>query len=427
MLMNSYKNLIPNFNKNIFVLGFGIIIKLLIVVLNSRVITYYLDDSNLADFYLILTIIAFFSLGFINPLSIFFTKYLFVFHKKNHLLNAFYFLFKKFLLIPLILYSSILTFYFSIKEFEYFLIFILISYVLTRSLNDTLSSVFNLIERNTRFIFITNLNLLLSLTLSFLFIKIFEVNYLNWFFGIVVTQFIILFIGLKLYYDSIVNDSINQNHEVFNPKSYNFSSKNYYLFVITNFAGWFFVEGYKLFFDFYLEDGTLINFFIGFILGSQIISTVETFNQQLNTPKYLQIANESNEKISHSFLVLLRKSFIVLVIALIVFLLCHKIILNILVDSSKINDQVFYYFKIGLLYATLNALLNIFRLFFMSVFEIKKIFISNTVGIITFLILFFLRLEFNFAYLLIISLLSSKIVLMFFYLTYKPYKIPHEL
>lgn len=416
-----------NINKDFFILGSGIVLKLLITIINSRLITFYLNESNLTSFYLVISIYSFFSLGFVNPLNLFFTKYLFTFHKKNHLFEAFYFLFKKFLIMPLLLYVLVLIYYFSFNDFEYFLIAILIIYLISKSLNDTLFSVFNIVERNKRFVFLVNLNLFLSIVLSFLFIQVFEINYINWFIGIVASQIIMMIIGTNLYINTYKKDFLINNKEVFNPENYNLSNKNYYFFIITNLLGWFFIEGYKLFFDFYLDKEILINFLIGFILASQVISTVESFNQQLNAPKFLQIVNKNDENILlDTFLVMLKKSIFILTLAFIVFFIFDKIIINILVDSSKINKEVFYYFKIGLCYATINALFNIFKLLFMTKFELKKIFISFFAGIMIFILLFNIWSEVNFAVILLIGLLFSKLILVSYYLR-NFYKIKNEI
>jgi len=394
-------------------LGLGTLLRLSIGILNSRLITFYLNENNLTYFYLILSIYSLFALGFINPLNLFFTKYLYTFHKKNHLFEAFYFLFKKFLIIPLLIYILSLTYYFTLNEFEFILIAILIIYIISKSLNDTLISVFNLVGRNKRFVFLINLNLLFSIILSFLLIQVFGSSYLNWFLGIVLSQIIMTVLGIYFYFKTFKKNSLVEETEIFDSKNYKLSNKNYYYFILINIAGWFFVEGYKLFFEFYLDREILINFLIGFVVAFQVVSILETFNQQLNSPIFLQIVNKKNdEEISLEFLMLLKKSIYFFLPAFLALFFFKNIIIEILIDNSKLNEQVYFYFKIGLIYAIINAFLNLFKLLFMSKFELNKILISFLTGIFIFFVMSVLSPNVDISIILLTSIMASTFFLL---------------
>ena len=147
---------------------------------------------------------------------------------------------------------------------------------------------------------------------------------------------------------------------------------------------------------------------IGFVVAFQVVSILETFNQQLNSPIFLQNVNKKNdEEISLEFLKLLKKSIYIFLPAFLALIFFENIIIEILIDNSKLNEQVYFYFRIGLIYAIINAFLNLFKLLFMSKFELNKILISFLTGIFIFFIMSVLSPNVDISIILLTSIMAS--------------------
>ena len=142
-------------NKDIISLGVGNLFRFILLVIYSRLQTYFLSYEELSKFYLVFSLYTFFSFIIIGPIGIYVTRNIIEWYKSNQLISGL-----KSIYIKLILPISVLAFlsiiaagYFLNYDVNFLIIGGIISLIIiTKTANELIYPFFNLIDRILNFI-----------------------------------------------------------------------------------------------------------------------------------------------------------------------------------------------------------------------------------------------------------------------------------
>ena len=147
-----------NFNNDFVSLGLGNFFRILLFIIYSRSMTYYLSFQELSNYYIVFSIYTFFSFIIFGSLGTYINRKTIDWIKKNSLKSAFKQLFIK-LLIPLSLLSIISVFiysYFIYGSINYSIIICLLVFLLIiiKTSNETVYPIFNIIRKKFTHLFV---------------------------------------------------------------------------------------------------------------------------------------------------------------------------------------------------------------------------------------------------------------------------------
>lgn len=392
-----------NLNNDVISLGIGNLLRIILVILYSRLMTYYLSFQELSSYYIVFSIYTFFSFIIIGSIGTYINRKTIDWIKKNSLRSAFNQIFLKFL-IPLSLLSVLFVFvytFFSYNSISYSITICLLVFLLIiiKTSNETVYPIFNIINKNTKYVYFLILFNFLNLLFSVLFVNIFGYNFQFWMLGLILSNLFVLILSWNtLFPVSREQSIIKLNYK----ELYNFSSS----ILIGHTLIWFLTDGFRFVAENKFDPNSLGILLLGLMVSTQIFSIIENFLNQLLYPKYLKNISTNNfrtrEKAFNSYL---NTIFPIIFLSAIFISLSSKEVLTILVDKSKINPSIVFIFQIAVWIEFLRIIINTLKHITMSEFKTQKLIIPYLIGCIVFIIGIFLY-DFTIKSLSILLLLS---------------------
>ena len=376
-------------NKDIVTLGIGNIIRFFLLILYSRLQTYFLSYEELSKFYLIFSVYTFFSFTIIGPIGVYVTRNIIEWYNSNQLIDALKKVYFKIIipisLIALILISS--SSLFVDFDANFIILGCLISLIIiAKTGNELIYPFFNLIDKNTIYLILIILFHFLNPLFSYIAIELFSPTYDFWLLGLILSNLIVGLIGLKLLF------RVNKNQKKINLNFETIKSFSLYI-MIGNLLGWILTDGFRFIAENEIGLTSVGILILGLMGASQIFANVENFLNQLLTPKYIQsISNSNYDKRSKAFNMMFNVAIPVYLILAIMTSLIAKYIIAVIIDSSKINDLLITAFIIGIWIEFLKSLINILKNISTSEYKTKSIVWPYFVGVII-LILGFLFIK----------------------------------
>jgi len=370
------------FNKDIFLISTGNIFRILLVIAYSRLMTYFLDYDQISKYFIVFSIYTFFSFIIIGSIGNYVNRKTIEWVKDKTLKDGLLKLLKN-ILVPIIIIAFFSVFLYSYIVYEsvnYSLLICLLvcSLILFKTSSEGIYPIFNLLNLNSKYIFFLILFNLLNLILSSLFVYFFDFSFQYWMLGLISSNFLIALISWN---------SLGQEFKLNNKSSLNY--KEIYSFsssiIVGHFLIWFLTDGFRFIAEYKFSSDNLGILILGLVVASQIFAVIENVLSQLLYPIYLKnISNKTFEKRSEAFNVYLNKLIpIILFIAIFISLSSYEV-LTVLVDSSKINNELIIIFQIGLWIEFLRISINTFKYITISEYKTSKIIIPFSFGAITF-------------------------------------------
>lgn len=404
-----------NFNKDIFIITIGNLIRIFLVIAYTRLMTYFLNYEELSKYYLIFSIYTFFSYIIIGSIGLYINRKTLEWVEDKTLIDALISLFKK-LLIPITLAAFLIVFLYTIVVYNsvnYSIVICLLvgSLIIFKTSNETIYPIFNLLNLNYQYIRFLIIFNILNLALSSVFVSFFDVKFQYWMLGLITSNFLIAIMSwrsLNIHLKKSKKSNINY-FEIFS-----FSSN----IILGHTLIWFLTDGFRFIAEQKFNSYDLGILLLGLSLATQIFSIVDNILNQLLYPKYLdKISNSNFETRSEAFNSFLSKILpVVMSTAIFVFLSTNEV-LKIIVDSSKLNKELIYIFKIGIGIEFLRILINILKQITISEYKTSKIVFPYMLGVVLFLIGIFVidntLSDFPFLLLLSYSLITSLSLLSF--------------
>ena len=138
-------------NKDLVGLAIGNILRFLLLIIYTRLQTFFLSYEELSKFYLVFSLYTFFSFSIIGPIGVYVTRNIIEWYRSNQIVNGLRSIYIK-LIIPIALLALVVI---SISGFflDYDVNFISVSIIifliiLTKTANELIYPFFNLIDKN---------------------------------------------------------------------------------------------------------------------------------------------------------------------------------------------------------------------------------------------------------------------------------------
>jgi len=140
----------------------------------------------------------------------------------------------------------------------------------------------------------------------------------------------------------------------------------------SNILLWFLTDGFRFFSEFkfgLVESGSLI---LGLALASQIFSTAANFIFPIFTPELLKGFSKVTKEMRIMYLKSFYKKTLPILFFLFIFtMIFSDVLLNVLVNESKVNKDLKYIFMIGLFIEFLKSLINLIKQYKLSENKLK--------------------------------------------------------
>ena len=381
---------------------------MIILLLTPRIMTTLFDPSQMGEYYLIITILSFFSLFIINPIGIFINRNAINWQKERTLSNKISFIATKFFPSLILVGFSIfyfINYFFHFLELSNNLLACLFLILIFKTNNETFSSVINMINYRKVFIFSQILTPLLIIIFTFLFYIFFDLEINFWFYSILLSNLLIFAYLYHFVWKLNLNEKVKwQSRDLLS-----FSSP----LIISNIFMWFLFEGYRFILEDKISAFEFGIFVVGFGLATQIMSSLDSIYVQYLSPYLTGWMSNNDKELRHRKIdEYLMFTFSVYSILLILLIFFSEYIFLILIDE-KFNEGIIY-FKAGLYFEYFKVLINHIKNIGYSENNNNKTFIGYILGCLTFLFLMNSNiLENHFEQILIISAFIAMIITYF--------------
>ena len=174
--------------------GLNVSLRSLFGIVTIKIITQIFSQKEVGLYYLILSIVQFYNLVFLNPFNSYYSRNIIDYYKANKLTQASFFLVLFYLGCGLLsILISFLTFnYFDLDiNIYYFIIFIFLSIIISTVLRNLLQ-VLNSFDELKKYTLINIISIFSSLIFSLILIFYYEKKIISWLFGIILSESIIL-------------------------------------------------------------------------------------------------------------------------------------------------------------------------------------------------------------------------------------------
>lgn len=405
-MMSNIKISIDN---NIILLAGGNLLRVLLVIVYSRMQTFFLDYEELSKFYLVFSLYTFFSFIIIGSIGSYINRKTIEWLNNNTLKSALHQLFYKFLL-PLSFIAFVTVFiytFYMYNSVSYSLIICsLISGLLViKTSNETIYPIFNIINKNKKYLFFLLLFNILNIGFSIFFVSYFEAKFQFWMTGLITSNFLVAFLAysiLKKEFQNSLKIKINIKELT------SFSTS----ILVGHILIWFLTDGFRFIAENKIDSYNLGILLLGLMTATQIFSLIENFLIQVLYPKYLNnISNKNYTKRADAFNKYFNIIFpLVLSISIFTTLVADEI-LFILVDESKINTSLINVFKIGIWIEFIRLTINLLKNITMSEYKTKKIILPYLTGCLIFLFIIYLNNTSDLLYISLLLFVSYFIIL----------------
>ena len=199
-------------NKDILILGLGNIPRFILLIVYTRLQTYFLDYENLSRFYLVFSIYTFFSFIIIGPVGTYVTRNILEWYKSNQINSGLRQIFLK-IIIPIAICAfiilALLGSAFEISPNSIYIALIICLIIISKTANELIFPVFNLIDKNLVYLFLVLVFHILNPVFSVVIIKIYEPTFGFWLTGLILSNLVVAIIGWNIISKLPQNNTIN--------------------------------------------------------------------------------------------------------------------------------------------------------------------------------------------------------------------------
>lgn len=181
----------------------GRVLQILIMLVSIRILTTLLSPEEVGNYYLALTILAFFNLVLLNPSGMYFSRHLLHWQRSQNLFNAI-FVFIVWMMIVAIVSIPIIVILFELTDYaekfslELFIIFIVLAMIISTTHRNVMGGSNTLGYRKEFVIFLIT-TLVLGLLFSSALVYFYDANSLSWLFGVIISESLMLYFIFKFF------------------------------------------------------------------------------------------------------------------------------------------------------------------------------------------------------------------------------------
>ncbi|MFL2578318.1 MAG: lipopolysaccharide biosynthesis protein [Flavobacteriaceae bacterium] len=286
-------------DKNLVFIISGRIVQILITLASIRLLTSLLNPEEVGNYYLAISILAFFNLVFLNAPGMYFSRYLLEWQRSKNLFNAI-FVFILWILIVVLISVLSVNVLFEISNYDEkfdnqtFILFIILS-ILISTIHRNLIYGANTIGFTREFVIFSITTSLIGLASSVGFVYLFEASSLYWLFGIIISECSVLYFAFKFFIKGNLLDIKKIKATITKErlqKIFFFSLP----IAVTTFLMWGQNMSYRFIIDYKYSAEALGYIAIGLGVASSIFGSLEALITQYFNPIFLKDLLDSTKK-----------------------------------------------------------------------------------------------------------------------------------
>lgn len=280
------------------ILSVGKILQIIIALLSIKILTTLLNEAEVGNYYLLLTLLTLFNFAFLNPLGQYYARHLIQWKDNENLLNATNVLL--FLRVSGVLFSLFAAFgvyqifgyekYYTLSDF---LLFIFIS--LLAGIHGVFLNAVNSLGDRVKFTIYVVSTLVVGLILSLYIVNFIDKTGMGWLYGLAIAQ-LAFSIGL---YKFIVRNNEFSLHKVKSTFQREYITKIAMFIMpvtITLFLQWGQNQSYRFIIEVKYSLEVLAFISVGLTVSGAIFSALESLATQLYNPVYLRQITYAGKK-----------------------------------------------------------------------------------------------------------------------------------
>ncbi|MBE3609029.1 oligosaccharide flippase family protein [Campylobacter californiensis] len=286
-------------NKELLVVVIGRVLQIIIALISIKIATRFLEPIEMGNYYLIMSIIGFYSFFLINPIGQYINRHIHQWHKEKKLMNVFYiYNFYITLVSFFVLFFTYVLYELGIGdniEMFYFVLFISL-YIYFNTWNQTMISIINLLGNRVTFVLFAVITQIFGLLFSIYFIKYWNSKGIFWTFG-QAAGFGLVAVFLLLYFIKKVQSNFSASASLKMISSN--GVKNILKFSFPLYLGvvflWMQNQSYGVIIEKYISAEFLGYFGVGISLAFAIFGAFEAIVMQYFYPAMYDSMNDENE------------------------------------------------------------------------------------------------------------------------------------
>jgi O-antigen/teichoic acid export membrane protein len=275
---------------DVVILTVGKIIQIVSSLVSIKLLTAYLPEHEVGNYYLILSLFSIFTLVLINPIGMYINRNLNKWFQSKEILNNF-FIYNMYLLVVIIvtvIALLIMKAFFDIGKGLPLgeLLFITALYIFINTWNSTIIPTFNILMRRISFTVFTVLSQVIALVFSIVLVVFNEPTAINWFYGITVAQLLVAIVAF-IYFVNILQENLTLS-EIFPIKKLGFKEVLHFaipIAIATSFM-WMQNQSFRLFVEKFLGSEILGFIAVGLAVATNISMAYESLVQQVFYPLF---------------------------------------------------------------------------------------------------------------------------------------------
>lgn len=286
-------------DKDFIVIGIGRVFQILLALISVKLMTTFLSEKEVGNYYLITAIIAFFNLVLLNPPGMYFSRHILHWQQTKNILNAVIAFSSFILFISIIGVATSLSIYYILDynnnfQLAYFLFLVLVILNISTLHRNVLSGI-NTLGYRRIFVFLSCLTLLLGLMLSITLVLFVNKHAVIWMSGIVGAEAMTLFVTIKVLGKGNIASFCKIRNKL--TKSHIRKIMSYCVPVgITTFLLWGQTYAYRFIVESKYSLETLAFIGIGLSVAASIFSAVESISMQYFNPVFLREIMDASEE-----------------------------------------------------------------------------------------------------------------------------------
>jgi len=332
-------------NKDLIIIIGGRVLQILIMLLSIRLLTSLLSPEEVGNYYLAVTILAFFNLVLLNPPGTYFSRHLLEWQRSQNLLNAIsvFVLWMSIVAVISILINAVLfdmTNYSEKFNQEIFTLFILIAIVISTAHRNLIYGS-NIMGFRKEFVMFLIITLLIGLIISSSLVYFYKKSSLYWLYGIIISEALMLYFVLRFFIQGNSLDfkkikaTINKDR-----------IKKILMFTapigVTTFLMWGQNMSYRFIVDYKYSAEALGYIAVGLGISSAVFSSIEAIAMQYFNPVFLKdILDATKEQRAKAWTKMASLVIPIYILALAFTITMSEQLISILVDS-KFHDSYRY-------------------------------------------------------------------------------------
>lgn len=334
----------------------GRILQILIMLVSIRILTTLLSPEEVGNYYLALTILAFFNLILLNPPGMYFGRHLLHWQRSQNLLNAL-FVFIFWMIIVAVLSIPIIIILFSSMDYsdkyslEVFILFIILAVIISTTHRNVMYGS-NTLGYRKEFVIFLIITLLLGLIFSSGLAYFYSASSLSWLFGVIIAESLMLYFIFRFF---IQGNKLNMKKikQTITKERVTIVLKFAIPIGITTFLMWGQNMSYRFIVDYKYSAEVFGYIAIGLGISSAVFSSLEAISMQYFNPIFLKnILDATKEQRGKAWNKMASLVVPIYLLATVFTVAMSEVLITILVDSQ---------FHEAYIYAMIGAIFEFFR------------------------------------------------------------------